>query len=140
MSLLNRERVSIKKPRSIVLCFFTLRERGRFLAAIIYCQSAILSIHKRYSKLTKKIANYIKFFKLHYNHFTPELRFIYCVKRLFAYCFDKAPTLYLGFYINSPPLGLNNVFKYIFALSQVLKTVVLALFCCIYRLKGGVVC
>lgn len=76
----------------------------------------------------KTISIDIKKFSLHYNLFTPKLRFIYSVKRLFAYCFDKAPTLYL--------IRLQWLIK----ITQALRKMILVLFCCVYKLEGGAAC
>lgn len=130
----------MKRPQSVVLCNNTFIEGGHLVIAVFRSRQSFSFIHKIYSKLRKKILTYIKIFKSHYKHFTPELRFIYCVKRLFAYCFDKAPTLYLGFYINTLLIGANIIIQHIFGLSQALKTRTLVQFCYADKKIGGVVC
>ena len=130
MSLLSRVRVFAKKPPSVVLESFSGAGSGRFFAVVLYGRLYLCC----------RLKENIKFFNLYYIQFTPKLRFIYSVKRLFAYCFNKAPTLYLGFFINSPPWAFREFPKYLVDfLSQALNKITLALFCCAYRQKGGVV-
>ena len=130
------ENVFHRKTLFVALKKVVQNKQGQTSYGMFFNHINLFYIQKKIFNFTKKILNYINFFELHYSQFTPGLRFIYCLKQFFAYCFNKAPTLYFGLYINSPP----DTVKSLIGLTQGLKNVALALFCCLYKLKGGVIC
>ena len=123
--LLSRDRAFTKELHSFMLCKFLFGKKLlKFLCSL--SNNQINCLHYSYKK--NKLSNNIKFFNLHYYLFTPKLRFIYSIKRIVY-----------GFNINSPP-DVYTRSKYSSYLTQELKNIILAKFCCLYILKGGVLC
>ena len=130
MSLLSKASYFAKKLQGLGSCDFILE--SRLIEEMCYFSRFGVSHYRVFlyeSIIFKKtLRNDIKIFNLHYSIFTPKLRFIYSVKRLFAYCFDKAPTLYL---VRAQILR---------KIMQALREMALVHFCCANRLEGGVIC
>jgi len=132
LSQVSRDKVSAKDPLRLLLYnFISADEQRVFLSN--FSKNWIVYLCCTYN-------NKFKIYKLHYNRFTPKIRFIYSIKRLFVYYSGKASISNLRCCINSPPEQVFISSEKILYLAQEVKKVLLALFCCVYSKKGGVLC
>ena len=122
-------RVFVGKPCSFVVPFWgVLKEE-------LFCALFFSFLYSHYN-----FRNNIKFFNLHYSQITPKIRFIYSVKRLFTYCLGRAPTLCFDRYLNKSQIIVCTSSKCLLIIKQVIKTDLLALFLCVFKQKGSVLC